>query len=34
MAVGCRFAPARVGRTAVQKMVTMPVDFTVVRRPF
>src|ERR1700739_3166943 len=31
MAVGCRFAPARVGRKAVGKMVTMPVDFGVVR---
>jgi len=31
MAAGCRFAPARVGRTAVGKVVTMPVDFGVVR---
>lgn len=33
MAVGCRFAPARVGRKAVGKVVTMPVDFGIVRRP-
>jgi TonB family protein len=33
MATGCRFAPARVGRKAVGKMVTMPVDFSIVRRP-
>ncbi len=31
MAVGCRFAPARVGRKAVGKVVTMPVDFGIVR---
>ena len=31
MAAGCRFAPARVGRKAVGKVVTMPVDFGVVR---
>ncbi len=31
MAAACRFAPARVGRKAVGKMVTMPVDFGVVR---
>jgi len=31
MAAGCRFAPARVGRRAVGKVVTMPVDFGVVR---
>lgn len=33
MAAGCRFAPARVGRKAIGKVVTMPVDFTIVRRP-
>jgi TonB family protein len=31
MAVQCRFEPARVGRTAVQKVATIPVDFTVRR---
>jgi len=31
MAAACRFAPARVGRKAVGKMVMMPVDFGVVR---
>ena len=31
MAAGCRFAPARMGRKAVGKVVTMPVDFGVVR---
>src|SRR2546423_8064997 len=31
MAAGCRFAPARVGRKAVGKVVTMPVDFGIVR---
>jgi TonB family protein len=31
MAAGCRFTPARVGRKAVGKVVTMPVDFGVVR---
>ena len=31
MAAGCRFAPARVGRRAVGKVVTMPVDFGGVR---
>ena len=33
MAAGCRFAPARVGRKAIGNTVTMPVDFTIVRRP-
>ena len=33
MAASCRFAPARIGRKAVGKVVTMPVDFSVVRRP-
>jgi TonB family protein len=32
MALGCRFAPARVGRTPVAKMATIPVDFAIVRR--
>jgi TonB family protein len=32
MALGCRFEPARLGRTPVAKMATIPVDFAVGRR--
>jgi TonB family protein len=32
VALGCRFEPARLGRTTVAKMATIPVAFVVVRR--
>ena len=32
MALRCRFAPARLGQTAVQKVATISVDFTIGRR--